>query len=134
MRRLVAIGTAVLAGTGPLAGAAGPASIASGRLAGETQISFGCPGPVREGVPSCHPWHAFAHARFSVAALPANGTSRVVVSDAHGRFALRLPAGRYTVTPLAQAQTRGGPRLQVRVRAGMTTAILVRFQGFPQMA
>ncbi len=139
MRRRIAIGIAMLASIGPTAGVAAPAGTADGWLAGQTQISFGCPGPVREGAPSCHPWHTFPRARFSVAANAADGTpmpstGRLVVADGHGRFTLRLSAGWYTVIPLAQAHTRGGTRLRVRVKAGEATRILVRFQGFPRMA
>jgi hypothetical protein len=138
MRRLIAIGITLLAGTGTVAGAAAPARTVDGWLAGRTQISFGCPGPVRKGYPSCDPWRVFAHARFSVAREAADGapipsTTRLVVSDGQGRFSLRLPAGRYTVTPLPQAHTRGGTRLRVRAEAGAVTRVLVRFQGFPMM-
>jgi hypothetical protein len=138
MRRLIAIGITLLVGTGAAAGVAAPVTTADGWLAGRTQISYGCPGPVRKGYPSCDPWRMFAHARFSVALEAANGspipsTSRLVVSDGQGRFSLRLPAGRYAVTPLPQAHTRGGTRLRVRVEAGAVTRVLVRFQGFPMM-
>jgi hypothetical protein len=134
MRRLIVVSLAALAGVGAVAGPAGPSRTAGGLLTGTTQISFGCPGPVREGTPSCHPWHPLAHARFSVVA--GAGKTRLVRSDAQGHFALRLPAGRYVVTPLAQPglHTLGGPHLAVRIRAGETTRILVRFEGFPQMA
>jgi hypothetical protein len=130
VRRLIVIGLAVLAS----AGSAGSAPTADGVLTGTTQISFGCPGPVREGEPSCHPWRPFAHALFSVAA--GRGTTRLVRSDAQGHFSVRLPAGGYTVTPLPQPalHTLGGPRLTVRIRAGATTRVLVRFEGFPKMA
>lgn len=134
MRRLIVVSLAALAGVGSVAGLASPARSAGGLLTGATQISFGCPGPVREGTPSCHPWHPLAHARFSVAA--GAGRTRLFRSDAQGQFTLRLPAGSYTVTPLAQPglHTLGGPHLTVRIRAGETARILVRFEGFPQMA
>jgi hypothetical protein len=112
-----------------LAGSA-QASPAVGRLSGATQISFGCPGPVREGEPGCNPWRPFAHAHLTVAG---NGIKRVVLSDERGRFTLVLPVGAYSVTPLPQKNTRGGPRLTVRVSAGQTTWIRVRFVGFPMM-
>jgi hypothetical protein len=96
-----------------------------------TQISFGCPGPVRETGPTCNPWHAFPHARLAVAR--AGGASRIVVSDAAGRLRLRLAPGSYAVTPLAQAHARAGAVLHVRVRPGAVTRLLVRFEGFPQM-
>jgi hypothetical protein len=122
MRSLVAIGLSVLAFS--------PAATVTGRLSGATQISFGCPGPVREGEPGCNPWRPFAHARLTVAG---NGIKRVIVSDERGRFTLVLPVGGYSVTPLPQKNTRGGPRLTVRVSAGKTTWVRVRFVGFPMM-
>ena len=138
MRRLIAIGITLLAGTGAAAGVAAPARTLDGWLARRTQISYGCPGPVRKGYPACNPWRSFAHARFSVALEAADGspllnTKRLVVSDSQGRFILRLPAGSYTVTPLAQAHTHGGTPLRVRVEADTLTRVLVRFQGFPMM-
>ena len=138
MRRLVTIGIASLAYIGPAVGVGNPAVTLSGQLAGKTQISFGCPGPVQEGTPGCNPWHAFAYARFSLAQRSASGdpiagTRRIVRSDARGRFALRLPVGSYLITPLPQRNTHGGTRLTVHVRAGESTSTLVRFIGFPQM-
>jgi hypothetical protein len=114
-----------------LFGLAGSASAATGTLTGQTQISYGCPGPVAPDSTSCHPWHAFAKARFSVS--PSLGQTRFVVSDAQGRFTMRLAPGSYTVKSLPQAHTRGGTTLRVQVRAGALTRILVRFQGFPMM-
>jgi hypothetical protein len=96
-----------------------------GRLAGLTQISFGCPGPVRQGE-QCERWLPYADAHFRVA-------GRVVVSDVHGRFSVLLPVGTYRVTPLPGAHTRGGILQTVRIAAGQTLRILVRFVGFPQM-
>ena len=138
MRRFVSIGVAAVASIGSGVGSANPAAPASGRLAGRTQISFGCPGPVQEGTPGCNPWHPFAHARFSLAQPSASGrvipgTRRIVSSDARGRFALQLPVGTYRITPLAQRQTLGGARLTVRVRRSQSTTALVRFRGYPQM-
>ena len=134
MRRLIVIGLAALASLVATGGSASPARTADGLLTGTTQISFGCPGPVREGEPSCHPWHPLARALFSVAAGP--GNTRLVRSDARGHFSVRLPVGSYKVTPLPQPalHTLGGAQLTVRIRAGATTRILVRFVGFPQMA
>jgi hypothetical protein len=136
MRMLIAIGAAALViSTGIVAGTAAAAATGTGVLTGQTQISFGCPGPVRVGGPFCHPWHAFAHARFSVARSRAGGAvdPRLVVSDVRGRFTLRLTTGSYTLTPLPQAHTDGGAALQVRIAAGQVTRVLVRFQGFPEM-
>lgn len=137
MRRLIAIWIVLAAGS---VAAAAPASAgaADGRLSGSTQISFGCPGPVREGSPSCHPWRSFGHLRFyvsssTVTGRPVPGTRRLVVSDAQGGFALRLTAGAYVVMPLPQAHTSGGTWVRARVRAGGATRILVRFEGFPKM-
>ena len=134
MRRRILIWVVAVAGAGWAAGIAAPAPEAAGLLTGETQISFGCPGPVREGVPGCNPWHPLRRARFAVA--PSDGdTPLVVVSTASGRFSVSLPAGHYVVTPLAQPaqHTNGGKRLIVQVRAGRTTRILVRFEGYPRM-
>jgi len=44
-----------------------------GRLSGVTQISYGCPGPQREGKP-CEHWSSFGHAQFRIARLN-NGES-----------------------------------------------------------
>ena len=136
MRRLVTIGISAVVCIGPAVSVANPAATASGRLAGKTQISFGCPGPATE--PPCNAWRPFAHARFSLARRSASGdptprTHRAVTSDARGRFALRLPAGTYLITPLSQRHTHGGTRVIVQVRAGESTTTLVRFDGFPQM-
>ena len=131
MRRVIVAATCLLAGSG-VADVAATAGTAVGTLAGQTQISYGCPGPVAEGGPSCNPWRPFAQARFSVSPSP-SGRARIVVSDSLGRFSLRLAPGNYTVTSLPQAHTRGGTTLQVRIRPGALTRIVVRFQGFPMM-
>src|SRR2546423_1501800 len=81
-RALLATGLVVLAGLAPAAGAAP----ATGVLAGRTQISFGCPGPAREGEPGCNPWRPFANARLAIG-------SRVVRSDAAGGFTLGVNVG-----------------------------------------
>ncbi len=140
MRRLIAV-TAL-----PVALAIGIAAAAaashsqprSGLLAGQTQISYGCPGPVRIGQPSCESWHAFPHARFAVRQIGAKGQPlpqiiRVVVADREARFSLRLTAGDYQVTPLLQAHTSGGRKLTIHVRPSDTTRIVVRFLGTPRM-
>jgi hypothetical protein len=136
--RLVTIGISALVCIGPAVSVANPAVTGSGRLAGRTQISFGCPGPVSEGTPGCNPWRPFAHARFSIAQRasrgdPILGIRRAVSSDARARFALRLPVGTYLITPLPQRHTHGGTPVIVHVRAGQSTTTLVRFDGFPQM-
>ena len=128
MRTLLTAAALALVGA-PLAGGS---TTGIGTLAGQTQISYGCPGPMREGASTCEPWHLFAGAKLSVAKT-AGGPARVVVSDGTGRFSLRLVAGRYTVTPLPQAHTKGAAPVQVSVRGGLTTRILVRFEGFPMM-
>ena len=138
MRRLVTIGISAVVCIGPAVSVANPAVTASGRLGGKTQISFGCPGPAREGTPGCNPWRPFAHARFSLAQPsasgdPTPGAHRAVTSDTRGLFALRLPVGTYLITPLAQRHTHGGKRVIVHVRAGESATTLVRFDGFPQM-
>ena len=110
---------------------------AVGRLAGLTQITFGCPGPQRVGE-KCEHWSAFARARFALTrtrgdGTPIQGSRRVVVADRTGSFSISLTAGAYTVTPLAQAHTKGGPLLKVRVQTGRVTRVSVRFLGFPMM-
>ena len=105
--------------------------LAAGVLAVTTQISFGCPGPVRADQPQCESWHAFPHAQFSVGRPGA--AARVYESDAAGTLRLRLPAGVYVLTPVRQVHTLGGTSVRVRVRAGGVTAALLRFVGFPRM-
>ena len=136
--RAIAVATVLALATLP-AGASGASIGATGTLSGTTQISFGCPGPVNPDGPTCNPWHAFSNAKFSVArrsttGAPVPATAVVVTSDAHAHFSIRLSAGTYVVTPLPQRNTHGGPRLTVRVRAGLTTTALVRFVGYPRMA
>jgi len=104
---------------------------AQGRLSGVTQITYGCPGPQREGEP-CEHWSSFPHARFRVTQL-AGAETRTVTSDRQGRFTLLLALGRYRLTPLKQEHTTGGTPLTVSIRAGATTWARVRFQGFPRM-
>lgn len=104
---------------------------ASGRLSGVTQITFGCPGPVRAGDP-CENWSVFPHARFQVRALDA-GSVRTVTSDGRGRFTLPLAAGRYRLTPLRQPRTTGGAVVSITIHPAATTWARVRFQGFPKM-
>jgi hypothetical protein len=138
LRKLVTIGIAAVACSGPAASVANPAVTASGSLAGKTQISFGCPGPVSEGTPGCNPWRPYAHARFSLAQRSADGgpipgTRRTLTSNAGGRFSLRVSVGTYLITPLPQRHTHGGKRVVIQVRAGESTTTLVRFIGFPQM-
>jgi hypothetical protein len=138
-RVFAAVVLLALVGAAVAAVAASSAVRRSGSLVGRTQISFGCPGPVHAGPPSCNPWHLFAHGRFSIRRAGPDGRPlgrviRLVASDGRAQFALRLSVGRYVVTPLAQPQTHGGPSLTVRIRAGRVTRILVRFQGYPKMA
>jgi hypothetical protein len=136
LRKIATIGISAAVCIGPAVSVANPAATASGRLAGKTQISFGCPGPTTD--PPCNSWRAFPHAHFSLAQRASGrdtipGTRRVITSDARGRFALRLAVGSYLITPLRQQHTHGGERVIVRVRAGEHTNTLVRFDGFPQM-
>jgi hypothetical protein len=129
MVTVVALSLVVL-GAGGLPQASG-AGQDRGRLSGVTQISYGCPGPQREGEP-CEHWSSFARARFRVTTLR-SGATRIVTSDGLGRFTLALTVGRYRLTPLRQARTTGGPPLTVTIRAAATTWTRVRFQGFPRM-
>jgi hypothetical protein len=114
------------------------AATGQGRLAGLTQITYGCPGPQRIGE-QCQHWSTFMHARFAVTRDRANGTPiastrRIVASDQHGGFNVQLTTGTYTLTPLPQAHTRGGTTLTVFIHAGIVTRVTVRFLGYPMMA
>ena len=136
MRANVIVALVVL--TACVAQTATGASVAGGRLTGKTQITYGCPGPVRVGAPPCEHWLSFPRARFTITRLDATGspivgTRRLVTSDDRGRFELALAIGRYRLSLLPQQHTRGGNLIGVTVKAGRTAWVLVRFQGFPQM-
>lgn len=114
------------------------ASSQAGRISGLTQISFGCPGPVREGAPPCERWARFPHARFAIARLagdntPIKSTQQTISSDDRGRFTIALPSGLFLLRPLPQQHTRGGAAIRVAVRSAVTSWALVRFLGYPQM-
>jgi hypothetical protein len=128
--KMIAVAAAV-AIAGVASAASRSAVQATGVLRGTTQISFGCPGPTTE--PPCNPWRPFPFARFTVARSATPGRTMLVRSNANARFSVRLATGTYLVMPLRQGNARGGPRLTVRIRAGQATAVLVRFDGFPQM-
>jgi hypothetical protein len=110
---------------------AGGAGQDVGRLSGVTQISYGCPGPQRDGEP-CERWSSFAGARFRLVKL-SGAAARTITSDRRGRFTVALSVGRYRLTPLRQANTSGGTAFTVTIRAGATTWARVRFEGFPRM-
>src|SRR5712691_9329142 len=139
MRRLIAVTVLPVALTISVAAAsASQAQPRSGLLVGQTQISYGCPGPVRIGYPSCESWHPFPHARFGIRQIGPKGQPLpqiicVVVADREAHFSLRLTAGDYQVTPLLQAHTSGGRKLIIHIRPSDTTRILVRFLGTPRM-
>src|SRR5205085_2930197 len=120
-RALLATGFALLAGPAPPAAA----TSTTGPLAARTQIASGCPGPIREAEPGWDPWRPFANARVTV------GT-RALRSAAGGRFSVRLRPGRYVVRGLPQPNARG-TSVVVSVRAGATTRVVLRFEGFPKM-
>lgn len=103
-----------------------------GRLSGVTQISYGCPGPQREGEP-CEHWSSFARAQFRVAKLGSRVATRTITSDRLGRFTLVLAAGRYRLTPLRQVHTTGGTLITIMIQPAATTWTRVRFQGSPRM-
>ena len=135
VRRAAAV--VVVASTVLGAGAVPASANPNGRLAGLTQITFGCPGPQRVGQ-QCERWFTFPHTRFALTRKRADGTPmlrtrRVVVSDREGQFSLVLTSGAYTIVPLPQTHTRGGRTLTASVRAGQTTRITVRFLGYPMM-
>jgi hypothetical protein len=110
----------------------------SGVLAGLTQISYGCPGPVSIGQPTCESWHPFPHAHFGIRQIGPRGQPlpqiiRVVTSDRQGRFSARLTTGDYQLTPLVQTHSSGGRKLTIHIRPDHTTRIVVRFLGVPRM-
>jgi hypothetical protein len=123
---------ALLGCTFALAVAPATAAVAKGTLAGEAQLSHGCPGPVAANEPTCNPWHPYAGSHIRVARIGSSWAT-TVVSDAQGRFVLRLAPGSYSVTGVAQARTRPTGTQQVRIRAGLVTRVVVRFLGFPLM-
>jgi hypothetical protein len=129
------IGTAIALAFVALASGGTPQATGAGqghgRLSGVTQISYGCPGPQRDGE-TCEHWSSFAQARFRVTKLR-GGAARTVTADRRGRFTLVLTIGRYRLTPLSQAHTTGGTPLTVTIHAAATTWARVRFQGFPRM-
>lgn len=136
LRLIFALVTIAL-GAGAAVGEVAAASRA-GRISGVTQISFGCPGPVREGTPSCEHWTRFPHARFSITRLaddntPIKGTQQIISSGNRGEFTIALPSGRYLLRPLPQQHTNGGLPIHLEVRPAMTSWGLVRFTGYPQM-
>jgi hypothetical protein len=128
--RAITVIAAVAAIAVALAANAAGDVVSAGRLAGRTQITYGCPGPVRVGEPPCERWSPFPRARFAVTT---GGTRRVVTSDARGRFRLSLAPGTYTLLPLPQRRTKSGRPVTVHVRSGETTSALVRFLGVPMM-
>ena len=127
MRTLLALATCSLALTAPAA-----ATVAKGTLAGQAQISHGCPGPVAVDGPACNPWHPYADAHIKVARTGSSWTT-TLVADAQGRFTLRLAPGNYSVTGMTQLRTKPAATQQVRIRAGVVTQVVVRFTGFPMM-
>jgi hypothetical protein len=129
--RAIVLPLVALAAAGGGMTRAGAATHGLGRLSGVTQITYGCPGPQRDGDP-CEHWSNFAQARFRVVKLT-GGAPRTLTSDRRGRFTLLLAVGRYRVTPLRQPHTTGGPALTVTIRASATTWLRVRFEGFPRM-
>jgi hypothetical protein len=133
MRGTVSLTLCAAAFVVALPAAADNRSLDPGRLAGRTQITFGCPGPAQPGK-SCEHWSSFPNARFSLTRIgPAIPAPRIVRSNASGSFSLALAPGSYRIVPLPQAHTRGGAPLTVAISAGATAWRLVRFQGYPQM-
>ena len=122
----IMIAAPLLAGTAAAAGATAP----SGHLAGDTEISIGCPAE-RPGS-SCKPTRPLPNAHFSIVKSTASGQpgphARIVAANAQALFSIALPAGRYLITPLAQSGTPEGPKLALRIRAGHTTHIVVGFR------
>jgi hypothetical protein len=101
-----------------------------GNLAGTTKIAAACPVPSR----LCKSWQPYPHAQFTVTRLNAAGkrlarTTRTVRSDADARFHISLRAGRYVVMPARGVIAKSGGHQRVRVQAGGTRTITVRFAG-----
>jgi hypothetical protein len=137
LRRLVALSASLIGLSISVAAASPTPQPSSELLVGLTQISYGCPGPAREGI-ACQNWHPFPHARFGIRQIGPKGQPlpqiiRVVVSDRQGRFSIRLSTGDYQVTPLVQQHASGGRKLTIHIRSSETTRILVRFLGVPRM-
>jgi hypothetical protein len=137
MGRLI-LSLATLAAVALLAAGGSFATAPRGRVAVVAQISFGCPGPARAGTSGCNPWRPFPRARFAVVAVdlagkPVPGSRRLYLASAKGRAVLMLVAGRYLLRPLAQPHARADTSLPVRVHAGTTTTVVLRWQGYPQM-
>ena len=110
MLGLVAIGLSVLAFS--------PAATATGRLSGATQISFGCPGPVREGMASSAP---LANCDFAVA--NEKGPVSSFTTDAQGHFRIALAPGHYTISAGRKIGIRGCGPFDVDVTSGKMTAV-----------
>jgi hypothetical protein len=108
------------------------ATTTRGTLAGLAQISHGCPGPVAENGPTCNPWHAYAGAHIRVTRIGSSWTA-TAVSDAQGRFALRLAPGSYSVTGVPALRTKPTGSVTVQIQPALTTRVVVRFEGFPMM-
>jgi hypothetical protein len=135
--RATLIVAVALVGIWALSGSAG-AGVSPGRLSGVTEVTFGCPGPIREGAPPCRRWLIFPRAHFTVTrqgstGSPIPGTRRLAVSDGSGRFDLALAAGSYQLTPQPQARVVGGTAVDVTVLAGRVTRTVVRFWGLPRI-
>jgi hypothetical protein len=138
MRRLAALAAPLAALTIVSVATAKQAQPGSGLLVGQTQISYGCPGPVQVGHPSCESWHPFPKARFTIRQIGPKGQPlpqiiRIMVSDRQAHFSVQLSTGAYQVTPLVQAHTSGGRKLTIHIQSDHTTRILIRFLGIPRM-
>lgn len=102
----------------------------SSGVSGLLRLSHGCPGPVREGdARRCD----YAGANIVVRAFRAGATAPAGSdrTDAHGRFAIALPPGRYVL----QAEVRQAKEhaTAVSVTAGAWTAVTVRYLVAPYM-
>jgi hypothetical protein len=125
--------TLALAATSTFAGAATRhARIA--RMVGTTRIATDCP------VPSlmCRSWRLYPNARFTVTRLNAAGkplarTMHFVQSDAAAHFHLRLRAGMYVLTAGPGRNVKLAKPHRVRVHAGTTKVVTVRFTAIPLM-
>jgi hypothetical protein len=138
MRIAVVICSATLVSLAVVAPASAAAKhVATGTLAGRTQIGTSCPIPPASS--SCDSWQPLPHATFTVTRLNSAGgeiagTTRTVRSNSRATFRVVLRVGSYLVKPIPGATTRAGTPHRVHIAAGATTKTTVRFLSRSQPA
>lgn len=130
MRSILVLGVMIVGVGTAAATATARSTVRTGTLAGKTVIVNNC--PVDTPGHTCSPWRPLAGAKVTIvrtnrAGTPLPRTARTVTSDSKGRFALRLAAGTYRVTPLPNKTARGGATVIARVVAAKVTTIVVHF-------